>query len=173
MESISSVSESTEDQSNTKTTWIDIIFIILLINVGIVILVSILAIVFNSDYLENLLLIGVISGAVFVVVIVAVFLLSLGLPAIIRRIFHWDEEREVNLVVNLLFILSFLFVIVAAIGLYIIALPFFPVVADPFNLAAINPLLATVYSIWWFFGFIVSILVITILYMLLETGRYT
>ncbi|NHJ01426.1 MAG: hypothetical protein EAX86_04755 [Candidatus Heimdallarchaeota archaeon] len=172
MDSNTSIELNSGEKVPQKTTWIDVIFIILLVNLGLVILVSIVAIIFNSEFLESLLLIGVISGAVYIVVILLVLLLSIAPPALIRRIFHWEEEKEANLIVNLLFLLSFLFGTGTAIGLYILILPYFPVVADPFSLTAINPVFAILYSIWWFFGFIISILIITILYLLLETGRY-
>ena len=163
---------NSEEQTPTKTTWIDIVSIGLLINLGIVIVVSIGAIILNREYWDNLLLLGFITAVVFIVVIILILVLSLGLPMIARRIFNWDEDKETDWIINLLLVLSFILVIGAAIGLYVIVLPTFPVVQDPFNLNAINPILSIIYSIWWFFGFIISVLVITILYLLLEAGRY-
>ncbi|MFX1515975.1 MAG: hypothetical protein ACFFC6_06675 [Promethearchaeota archaeon] len=172
MESDTLSEPNSEEQTVTKTTWIDIVFIGLLINLGIVVLVSIGAIFLNREYLDNLILLGIITVVVFIVVIVLILALSLGLPMIAKRIFNWDEEKETDWIINLLFVLSFVLVIGTAIGLYVLVLPSFPVIQDPFNLDAINSTLSTIYSIWWFFGFIISALVITILYLLLETGRY-
>ena len=172
MESDTLSEPNTEEQEVTKTTWIDIVFIGLLINLGIVILVSIGAIILNREYLDNLILLGIITVVVFIVVIVLILALSLGLPMIAKRILNWDEEKETDWIINLLFVLSFVLVIGTSIGLYVLVLPSFPVIQDPFNLDAINSTLSTIYSIWWFFGFIISALVITILYLLLETGRY-
>jgi hypothetical protein len=163
---------NSEEKEVTKTTWIDIVFIGLLINLGMVILVSISAILLNREYLDSLILLGIITVVVFIVVIVLILALSLGLPMIAKRIFNWDEEKETDWIINLLFVLSFVLVIGTSIGLYVLVLPSFPVIQDPFNLDAINSTLSTIYLIWWFFGFIISALVITILYLLLETGRY-
>ena len=156
----------------TKTTWIDIVFIGLLINLGIVILVSIAAIILNREYLDELMLLGIITVIVFIFVIILILILSLGLPTVAKRIFNWDEDKETDWIINLLFVLSFVLVIGTAIGLYILVLPSFPVVQDPFNFNAFNSMLGTLYSIWWFFGFIISALVISLLYLLLEAGRY-
>ncbi|UCG00421.1 MAG: hypothetical protein JSW11_12320 [Candidatus Heimdallarchaeota archaeon] len=161
-----------DEQTPIKTTWIDIVFIGLLINLGIVILVSIGAVILNREYLDNLIFLGIITVIVFICVIILILVLSLGLPMIAKRIFNWDEDKETDWIINLLFVLSFVLVIGAAIGLYILVLPSFPVVQDPFNLNAINSMFGTIYSIWWFFGFIISALVITLLYLLLEAGRY-
>ena len=161
-----------EIEPETKTTWIDIIFIILLINLGLVILSSIAATFLNPEYLSNLILLGIITVVVFIVVIILIFILSLVPPMLARRVFNWDEEKETDWIVNLLFILSFVLIIGTSIGLYILVLPFFPPVQDPFNLSAINTTLSTIYSIWWFFGFIISALTITLLYLMLEAGRY-
>ncbi|MHA2248216.1 MAG: hypothetical protein ACXADY_24920 [Candidatus Hodarchaeales archaeon] len=172
MESDTLSEPKSEEQTPTKTTWIDILFIGLLINLAIVILVSIIAIILNREYLDELLLLGIITVIVFIVVIILTLVLSLGLPMLAKRIFNWDEEKETDWIVNLLFIFSFVLVLGSAIGLYVLVLPSFPQVQDPFNLNAINSVFGTIYSIWWFFGFIVSALTVTLLYLLLETGRY-
>ncbi|MFX0120873.1 MAG: hypothetical protein ACFE9A_15920 [Candidatus Hodarchaeota archaeon] len=162
---------NSEVKEPIKTTWIDILFIGLLINLGIVILVSIVAIILNREYLNELLLLGIITVIVFIIVIIFILILSLGPPMLARRIFNWDEDKESNWIVNLLLILSFLLIIGTSIGLFILVLPSFPQVQDPFNLNAINSVLGTIYSIWWFFGFIISALTVTILYLLLESGH--
>lgn len=161
---------SSEEEQITKTTWLDLIAIVLLINLVLVILVSIVAVFVNSEYFNELILLGVITVVVFIVVIIITAILSLGLPMIARRIFHWDEDKESDWIVNLLIIFGFVFIIGTSIGLYLFALPFFPQVQDPFNLQALNPSLGVIYSIWWFFGFIVSALIVTIIYFLLESG---
>ena len=171
MESKTISETNNEIEPETKTTWIDIVFIILLINLGLVILSSIAATFLNSEYLENLILLGIITVVVFIVVIILILVLSLVPPMLARRVFNWTEERESNWIVNLLLVLSFVLIIGTSIGLYILLLPNFPIVQDPFNLSGINPTLSTVYSIWWFFGFIISALTITILYILLEAGH--
>ncbi len=172
MESNTTSETNNEIEPETKTTWIDIIFIILLINLGLVILSSVVATFLNPEYLENLMLLGIITVLVISVVIILIIVLSLVPPMLAKRVFNWDEEREIDWVVNLLFVLSFILIIGTSIGLYVLVLPFFPPVQDPFNLSGINTTLGIIYSIWWFFGFIISTLTITLLYILLEAGRY-
>ncbi|UCE12212.1 MAG: hypothetical protein JSV04_08390 [Candidatus Heimdallarchaeota archaeon] len=170
MESNRTSEANSKEEQTIKTTWLDIISIVLLINLVLVILVSIFAIIVNSEYLNELIFLGIITVVVFIVVIIIIFTLSLGLPMFARRLFHWEEEKETDWIVNLLIIFGSIFIIGTAIGLYLVALPFFPQVQDPFNLQAINPSLGIIYSIWWFFGFIISALIITIIYLLLESG---
>ena len=173
MESKESQEPISGEKRSGKAKWLDIISIILLVNLGLVILVSILAAILNPEYINELMVLGFVTVVLLIIVIILTLVLSLGLPMIARRLFKWEEEKETDWIVNLLFLFSFLFVIITAIALYALALPSFPVVQDPFNFSEINSTLGTLYSIWWFFGFIISALFVALIYFILETGRYT
>jgi hypothetical protein len=158
-EKINRIAAGLPIEEEPEITWKGIL---LIFNLGIVILTSIVAVIQNSEYLGNLILLGVIAVIIFVFVTNLILVLLLGLAWFARSRKEWEFIQKASNTVSRNFNwILYACLIGTSIGLYLFVLPAFPPVHDPFNLNAINPVLGIIYLIWWFLEFIYIALILT------------
>lgn len=170
MESDKETNAPFQEKEHKNVTWVDLVSIVVLINMGIFILVTILAVIGKSGYLDQFITVGLITGAVFAVDVLLIFIFTLIPPILAKRIFKFSDETQGTWFGILLIISSVIFILGSSTLVYILVLPNYPLLYDPFYLGNANSLLGTIYTIWWYFGFVASIATVTILYILVESG---
>ncbi|MHA2332784.1 MAG: hypothetical protein ACXAEU_12240 [Candidatus Hodarchaeales archaeon] len=141
---------------------LDISFLVLLINLIIEIIVTVIAILIRAQdgFLDLLIQIGFIAIVAFVFVIIAPLVIAFIYEAYGTRLRGWDEDKASDRLIYSFFILLGILTFVVSILLYYVTSVMTPILLDPFNLGGI---VGMVYSLWWFFGFILSTIILAII----------
>lgn len=167
------VTEEKPQQNKWRRQFI-IVFIIVLINLVIEILVSVLAVILVSDYFSQLIALGGITFLLFTVEGVVCLIIAFLYAEIGKRIFKWSEDRKTDHLMYSFVLLFVILLVIISVLLYLISGTSFPLILDPFDLGSTSALQAVLFSLWWFFGFIIfiiSAIVVTIffLYIMVES----
>ncbi|MHA1971905.1 MAG: hypothetical protein ACTSW1_02860 [Candidatus Hodarchaeales archaeon] len=154
---------SLEQKESKGYSWVDYLLILILINLGLFIIVTLFASITVRGYMAQLLPVVFLTGVVLFADIVVTFMVSIVFSTTVKRIFKWSEERETNLLAGA-FIVTITILVIGSISfIYLLVLPDFPLILDPFSLSNNSPTLKTIYSLWWFVGFVISTLILVIL----------
>jgi len=133
-------------------TKVNYIIYLLIINLISFLIVTFLAILSTRNYLSQLPGMGlIIITAIAISYCFVGFLFFLG-----RRIDKWSEKDDFDLYWRKLKIWVII-ILVFALFMYIVILPYFSILMDPFKLSAFNPFLSLIYSLWWFLSFVFTL----------------
>ena len=89
------------------------------------------------------------------------------------RVRGWDEDKEIDKLFVFFAVITVLLTAVTSAGIYLLATAMFPLVLDPFDLVSSSSALAAVYSVWWFFGLIISAVALAIAAVVFLTVIYS
>jgi len=165
------INEETTEEKTQSTKWlssIDIIFLFIIGNLVLEILVTAAAAILVNNYLVQFFRLGFITVLLIAAEIIVSMVVSAIYSEIGGRIFKWSEDKKSDHLVYSFLLLFTIFLIIISIAMYIASSTIAPLTMDPFNLGESSTYLATSFSFWWFFGFIISAIIAAILFLYIE-----
>jgi len=161
--------EIVEESTAESTGWkkIDILFLLVAVNFVLELIVTVVALFVKEEYLDQLIKMGVAGILGFVVVICIMIVLAMIYYVYAARLRKWDDEKAADKTLNFLYITGVIFTLITITILYFAGSSFFPLVLDPFDLNAISSVLGIIFSVWWFFGFTISVIILAILLLII------